>query len=160
MKTNYWFNRNRLLSGLRFVTTLLLVPSVLLISASSSRAGRAQTYHGTFTSGTFYCDGDPVSGPIVTGTWNLNIDPKTPAQVTLNVFYDGSHHLAFGYNAMMLVSYVDGVYTFTGLGDAATATLNTTVNPATFEWHVDFGVSCTDQTPYNTLTFFGVADRG
>jgi hypothetical protein len=127
MKTNYWFNRNRLLTGLRFVTALLLVPSVLLISASSSRA--AQTYHGTITSGTFYCDGAPVSGPIVTGIWNVNIDPATPAQVTLNVFYNGSHHLAFGYNKLMLVSYVDGVYTFTGFGDAVTATLNTTVNP-------------------------------
>ena len=53
----------------------------------------------------------------------MSIDPKTPAQVTLNVFYNGSHHLAFGYNALMLVSYADGVYVFTGLGDAATATL-------------------------------------
>ena len=57
----------------------------------------------------------------------MNIDPKTPALVTLNVFYDGSHHLAFGYNALMLVSYVDGVYVFAGFGDVATATLDTRV---------------------------------
>jgi hypothetical protein len=160
MKTNYCFNRNRLPSGLRFLTALLLVSSVLFISASSSRAERAPTYHGTITSGTFYCDGDPVSGPIVTGTWNVSIDPATPAQVTLNVFYDGGHHLAFGYNALMLLSYADGVYLFTGFGDAVTATLNTTVNPATFAWHVEFGVSCPDENPYNSMTFFGVADRG
>ena len=158
MKTNYWFNRNCLLSGLCFVTALLLVPSVLLIAASSSRA--AETYHGTITSGAFYCDGTQVSGPIVTGNWNVNIDPATPAQVTLNVFYNGSHHLSFGYNKLMLVSYVNGVYTFTGFGDSVTATLNTMVNPTTFEWRVALGVSCPNQNPYNSLKYFGVADRG
>src|SRR4029077_5311115 len=112
MKTNYWFNRNRLLSGLRFGPALLLVLSVLFISASSSQAERAQTYHGTLTGGTFLCDGTPVNGPIVTGTWNVIIDPRTPAQVTLNVFYNGGHHLAFGYNALMQVSFVNGVYVF------------------------------------------------
>jgi hypothetical protein len=159
MKTNYWFNRNRLLSGLCFVTALLLV-AVPFISASSSQAEPAQTYHGTLTGGTFLCDGTPVNGPIVTGTWNVIIDPQTPAQVTLNVFYNGGHHLAFGYNALMQVSFVNGVYVFSGFGDAATATLDTTANPATFSWHVELGVSCPDQNPYNSLTYFGVADRG
>jgi hypothetical protein len=137
MKTNYWFNRNRLLSGLCVVTALLLVPSVLFISASSSQAEAAQTYHGTLTGGTFLCDGTPVNGPIVTGTWNVNIDPQTPAQVTLNVFYNGGHHLAFGYNALMQVSFVNGVYVFSGFGDAATATLDTTANPVTFSTSSD-----------------------
>ena len=90
----------------------------------------------------------------------MNIDPATPAQVTLNVFYNGRHHLAFGYNGLMLVSYLDGVYTFSGFGDAAAATINTRVNPATFAWHVELGVSCPNQNPYNSLTYFGVADRG
>jgi hypothetical protein len=67
--------------------------------------------------------------------------------------------LAFGYNALMLVSYVNGVYTFSGFGAAVTVTLNTTVNPAAFSWHVELGVSCPDQNPRNSLTFFGVADR-
>ena len=97
---------------------------------------------------------------LVTVIWNVNIDPATPAQVTLNVFYNGGHHLAFGYNKLMLVSYVDGVYTFTGFEDSATATLNTMVNPATFEWRVALGVSCPNQIPYNSLKYFGVADRG
>ena len=88
------------------LTYIVAALSILVTSASSSQAAPAQTYHGTFTGGTFYCDGNPVAGPIVTGNWNVNIDPKTPAQVTLNVFYDGSHHLAFGYNALMLVSFV------------------------------------------------------
>ena len=143
------------------VTYVVAALSILVASASPSQAAPAQTYHGTFTGGTFYCDGTAVTGPIVTGNWNVNIDPKTPAQVTLNVYYDGSHHLAFGYNALMLVAYADGVYVFTGLGDAATATLDTNATPATFSWDVElFGVSCPDQYPYNSLTFIGVANRG
>jgi hypothetical protein len=115
------------------VLTLTAVILLVLVSlASSSQAEAAQTYHGTLTGGTFLCDGTPVNGPIVTGTWNVNIDPQTPAQVTLNVFYNGGHHLAFGYNALMQVSFVNGVYVFSGFGDAATATLDTTANPATF----------------------------
>ena len=145
------------ITALAAITVALLGPARLF---ASQPAEPAQTYHGTITGGAFYCDATPVSGPIVTGIWNVNIDPATPAQVTLNVFYNGSHHLAFGYNKLMLVSYVDGVYTFTGFEDSATATLNTMVNPATFEWRVALGVSCPNQNPYNSLKYFGVADRG
>ena len=160
IKTNYCLNRNRLLSGVRFVTALLVVSSVLFMSASSSQATRAQTYHCTLTGGTFYCDGNPVPLFTVTGNWNVNIDPKTPAQVTLNVFYDGSHHLAFGYNALMLLSYVDGVYVFSGFGDFATATLDTRAEPATFSWHVELGGGCPPEHPYDSLTYSGLATRG
>lgn len=143
------------------LTYIVAALSILVTSASSLPAAPAQTYHGTFTGGLFYCGGDQVAGPIVTGNWNVSIDPNTPAQVTLNVFYNGSHHLAFGYNALMLVSYVDGVYVFSGIGDAATATLDTNATPATFSWDVElFGVSCPDQYPYNSLTYFGLANRG
>jgi hypothetical protein len=144
----------------RILTLTAAILLVLVTSASSSQAEPAQTYHGALTGGTFFCDGTPVIGPIVTGMWNVIIDPQTSAQVTLNVFYNGSHHLAFGYNALMQVSLVNGVYVFSGFGDAATATLDTTANPATFSWHVELGVSCPNQNPYNSLTYFGVANRG
>ena len=161
MKTNYWFNRNHLLSALRFVTALLLVPSVLFISASSSPAVPGQTYHGTLTGGTFYCNGEESDfRPTVTGTWNLIIDPQTPAQLTLNVFVNGRHDVAFGNNALMLISHDDGVYVFSAFGGFAMATLDTSVTPSRFSWHVEFGVSCPDQNPFNSLTFFGVANRG
>jgi hypothetical protein len=142
---------------------LALIPVivfVLVTSVGSPLADAAQTYHGTFTGGTFFCNGNQVSGPTVTGIWNLNIDANTPAQVTLNVFYDGSHHLSFGYNRLMQVSFVNSVYVFSGFGDTATATLDTTTNPATFSWRVELGVSCPSQNPYNSLMFSGVADRG
>jgi len=132
----------------------------LVTLASSSPAAPAQTYHGTLTGGSFYCGGDQVAGPIVTGTWNLSIDPETPAQLTLDVFYNGSQHLAWGYNALILVSHVNGVYVFSAFGGITTATLDTNLTPARFCWHVELGVSCPDQYPYNSLTFSGVANRG
>ncbi|PYJ24981.1 MAG: hypothetical protein DME91_06370 [Verrucomicrobia bacterium] len=160
MKTYYWLGRNRLLSPLRFAIALLLI--VLVVSASSSSASPAQAYHGTITSGTFLCNGEPSGfNPTVTGTWNLSIDPKTPAQVTLTVFYNYSLHLALGYNALMLVSEncntAGCVYSFSGFGDSVTATLDTTMTPARFSWQVQLAGGCSPQRPYNSLTFFGVA---
>jgi hypothetical protein len=162
MKTYYWLNQNRFLSHLRFATALLLALSVLVILASSSSGAPAQTYHGTLTGGDFFCDGELLNPPpySVTGTWNLSIDPATPAQLTLDVFYNGSQHLAWGYNALILISYSEGVYVFSGFGGIATATLDTSVTPATFSWHVELGGGCTTQRPYNSLTFQGMADRG
>jgi len=139
----------------------ILVVLVLVGSASSLPAAPAQTYHGSLTGGTFYCGGTQVTGPIVTGTWNLTIDPETPAQLTLDVFYNGSQHLAWGYNALILISHIGNVYVFSAFEGTATATLDTTAPPpARFDWHVQLGVSCPNEYPYNSLTFSGVANRG
>jgi hypothetical protein len=140
------------------LTYIVAALSILVTSASWSPAAPAQTYHGTITSGEFLCESTPVPGPTVTGTWNVNIDPMTPAQVTLRVFYDGSHHLAFGYNALMLVWFADGVYVFSGFGDAVTVTLDTNEDPATFSWQVEFD-SCSPRG-YDSLTWVGIANRG
>ena len=150
---------NHIMKNKNILTCIVAAFSILVTSASSSLAVPAQTYHGTLTGGTFYCDGNPVPLFTVTGNWNVNIDPRTPAQVTLNVFYDGSHHLSFGYNALMLVSSSGGVYVFSGFGDSATATLDTNTTPATFSWHVELGGGCPPEHPYDSLTFFGVASR-
>ena len=88
----------------------------------------------------------------------MSIDPKTPAQVTLNVFYDGGHHLAFGYNALMQRP-IPAAFTYsrdlaTRLGNARYHT-----SPATFSWHVDLGVGCPPSHPYHSLTYLGVANR-
>jgi len=126
----------------------------------ASPAAPGETYHGTLTSGEFFCDSTPVPGPAVTGNWNVIIDPKTPAQVSLSVFYDGGHHLAFGYNALMLVWFANGVYVFSGFGDAVTVTLDTNKTPATFSWHVQLSGGCPAVRPYNSLSYLGVATRG
>jgi hypothetical protein len=89
-----------------------------------------------------------------------NPDPATPAQITLTVVYNDSPHLAFGYNALMLVSSSDdGVYVFSGFGDSVTVTLDTSVPPTTFSWHVQLSGGCPPARPYNSLTFFGVASH-
>src|SRR6185437_14455574 len=106
------------------ITVLAVITVALLGPARLSASQPAQTYYGTFTGGTFYCNGQESDfRPTVTGTWNLIIDPQTPAQLTLNVFVDGRHDVAFGYNALMLISYADGVYVFSAFGGFATATL-------------------------------------
>jgi hypothetical protein len=143
------------------ITALAAITVALLGPARLSASQPAQTYHGTFTGSTFYCNGEESDfRPTVTGTWNLTIDPQTPAQLTLNVFVNGRHDVAFGNNALILISDADGVYVFLAFGGFATATLDTSVTPARFSWHVQFGVSCPDQNRFNSLTFFGVADRG
>jgi hypothetical protein len=143
------------------LTYIVAAFSIFVASASSSLAMPGQTYQGTLTGSTFYCNGEESDfRPTVTGTWNLIIDPQTPAQLTLDVFVDGRHDVAFGNNALMLISFSGGVYVFSAFGGFATARLNTSVTPARFSWHVDFGVSCPDQNPFDSLTFFGVADRG
>ena len=103
----------------------------LLFAATANlfAANPAQTYSGVLNGGQFFCAGTPVQTPIISGVWTVSIDPNTPAQVTLNVFYDGRHHLAFGYNALMLQSYSGGFYIFAGFGDSATAVLTQTSRP-------------------------------
>jgi hypothetical protein len=61
------------------LTYIVAAVAILMTSASSSQAAPARTYHGTLTGGTFYCDGNPVPLFTVTGNWNVNIDPATPA---------------------------------------------------------------------------------
>jgi len=141
------------------LTYIVAALSILVISASWSLAAPAQTYHGTLTSGEFLCGSTPVPGPAVTGNWNVIIDPKTPAQVSLNVFYDGGHHRAFGYNALMLVGFANGIYMFSGFGDAVTVTLDTTKTPATFSWLVHLSGGCPAERPYDSLSYLGVATR-
>ncbi|SRR6266545_7621562 len=153
--------------NIQFHRIPMILTGVILLMfatlASSSPPPPAQTYHGTLTHGEFYCGNIQVSGPVVIGTWNLSIDPATPAQLTLNVFYNGSHHLAWGYNALILDPSESGggVYVFLGFEGIATATLNT--NDATFSWNVDLsqlGVTCDPtENSYNYLTFFGVVSR-
>ena len=70
------------------LTYIVAAVAILVTSASSSQAARAQTYHGTLTDGTFYCDGNPVPLFTVTGNWNVNIDPgDAGSRLTLNVFH-------------------------------------------------------------------------
>src|SRR5258705_12263823 len=79
--------KNHIMKSRKNILTYIVAAlSILLTSASSSPAAPAQTYHGTLTGSTFYCNGEESDfRPTVTGTWNLIIDPQTPAQLTLTL---------------------------------------------------------------------------
>src|SRR4030095_17037035 len=105
-----------------------IVASLLLAGTASSFAA-AQTYSGTINGGQFFCAGTPIPTPIISGFWTVSIDPNTPAQVTLNVFYDGKHHLAFGYNALRLQSYPAAFTPFWASATAPRQRLIQTIRP-------------------------------
>ena len=152
------------------LTHLVAAVAMLVISASSSLGTQPlqppQNYTGSLTHGEFVsCDGQVLDPPAyaVAGTWVLNIDAMTQAQVpppahlTMVVFRDGGIYLVFPQVGLMPVSFQGGVYTYT-YGSEVMATLDTNTTPATFFWHVEFTDNCTLR-PYGSLTYFGVANN-
>ena len=152
------------------LTYIVAAVSILVISASSSLGTQPlqppQNYTGSLTHGEFVsCEGQILDPPAysVGGTWVLNIDMMTQAQVpppahlTMVVFRDGGIYLVFPQVALMAVSLEDGIYTYT-YGTQVTATLDTNTTPATFAWHVEFDDNCTLRS-YGSLTYFGVANN-
>ncbi len=157
-------NRNNIL------TYIIAAVVTLVMSASSSWGTQPlqppQNYTGMLTHGVFIsCEGQVLNPPAysVAGTWVLNIDAMTQAQVpppanlTMVVFRDGSIYLWFPHVALTPVSLQDGIYTYT-YGTQVTATLDTNSTPATFTWHVVFNDNCTLRS-YGSLTYFGVANN-
>jgi hypothetical protein len=151
------------------ILTYIIAAVVTLVMSASSSWGTQplqppQNYTGMLTHGVFVsCEGQVLNPPAysVAGTWVLNIDAMTQAQVpppanlTMVVFRDGSIYLVFPQVALTPVSLQDGIYTYTW-GTQVTATLDTNTTPATFAWHVEFDDNCTLRN-YGSLTYFGVA---
>jgi hypothetical protein len=142
---------------------------VLATLASSSHASRPQTYSGMLTQSEFFCDGNLIDPQYsVTGTWILSIDATTadpnlppPASLTLIVFREGftRPYVLVPHVELTPVSFEEGVYTYSW-GPSVTVTLDTTTDPATFSWNVDFHRCCGTQgctNLYNMLAFVGVA---
>ena len=152
------------------ILTYIVAAIVALVASASSSLGTQplqppQNYTGSLMHGEFVsCDGQILDPPAysVAGTWVLNIDTMTEAQVpppahlTMVVFRDGSIYLVFPHVELMPVSLQDGIYTYT-YGSEVTAILDTNTTPATFFWHVEFTDNCTLRT-YRSLTYFGVAN--
>jgi hypothetical protein len=153
------------------ILTYIVAAFSMLVTLASSSLGvpplqPPQNYTGSLTHGEFVsCDGQILNPPAysVGGTWVLNIDSMTQAQVpppahlTMVVFRDGSIYLVFPYIALTPISLQDGVYTYT-FGPEVTATLDTNTTPATFFWHVEFTDNCTLRN-YGSLTYFGLANN-
>jgi hypothetical protein len=148
-----------------------IVAALSLVTSASWSPGAPplqppQNYTGLLTHGEFLsCDGQILNPPAysVDGTWVLNIDTMTqaqvppPAHVTMVVFRDGSRYLVFPYIELTPISLQDGVYTYTN-GTQVTVTLDTNTTPATFSWHVEFTDNCTLRS-YQSLTYVGVANN-
>lgn len=67
----------------------LLVPSAL--------AAPAEVYHGSFTSVSHVgCTTPLTTEPTVTGDWHISSPGGSSAVLTVNIFVDGRHHVAFG----------------------------------------------------------------
>ena len=155
-------------NGKNILTYIVAAVAILVTSASSSLGTQPlqppQNYTGHLTHGEFVsCEGQILNPPAyaVAGTWVLNIDAMTQAQVpppahlTMVVFRDGARYLVFPQVPLTPLSLQDGIYTYT-FGPQVTATLDTNTTPATFAWHVVFDDNCTLRS-YGTLTYFGVA---
>lgn len=113
-------------------------------------AADAATYHGRITAGTFACDATPATPyESVEGTWNLNVGGGT-AVVTINVFYDGSHHLSFGMNGGVVVGDEPLTVTF--------GTARLMIDGDAFVWSTPAG-TCGTGHPYDQLTYLGDLGR-
>jgi hypothetical protein len=152
------------------LTYVVAAVASLVISASSSLGvpplQPPQNYTGSLTHGEFVsCEGQILNPPAyaVGGTWALNIDAMTqaqvppPARLTMVVFRDGNRYLVFPGVQLTPVSLQNGIYTYTW-GAQVEATLDTNTTPATFAWHVVFYDNCTLRS-YASLTYFGLANN-
>jgi hypothetical protein len=160
---------NHIMKNRKSIVTYIGAAVALLVTPASSSWGTQplqppQNYTGVLTHGEFVsCDGQVLDPPAyaVGGTWVLNIDAMTQAQVpppahlTMVVFRDGSIYLVFPHIELTPVSLENGIYTYTW-GTQVTATLDTNTTPATFAWHVVFDDNCTLRS-YGSLTYVGVA---
>jgi hypothetical protein len=139
--------------GLRYSRLLAPVVAValLLALAAPAAAGEADTnYHGTFDVAAFSCGVKDVGAPTLSGVWNLNTHGKTGV-VTMNVAYDGSHHLSFGMSGGTVATTNDGVVVSFGTAVA-------TVSPGRFTWSTPVA-PCTESHPYDHVTYRGAVDR-
>jgi hypothetical protein len=161
---------NHIMKNRKNILTYIVAALSILVTSASSSPGAPplqppQNYTGMLTHGEFIsCDGQILNPPpySVDGTWVLNIDTMTQAQVpppahlTMVVFRDGGPYLLFPHIELTPMSLEDGIYTYT-YGPQVMVTLDTNTTPATFSWHVEFDDNCTVRS-YRSLTYVGVAN--
>ena len=150
------------------LAAILLALAAFTTSSSSAAPPPTvpQNHSGTLTHGEFISCAGALLPPAyaVDGTWVLNIERMTQAQVpppahlTLLVFRDGNNYLLFPHIPLTPVSLVNGVYTYS-FGPSVTVSLDTNTLPATFSWHVGFTDGCTLRA-YKSLSYVGVANQG
>ena len=131
------------------------VAIVLAIAVSApAAAGTGFTYHGLIGGASFSCGGSAIASPYETvdGSWNLNVSGST-AVITINVSYDGRHHLSFGMPGGTVESATRDA-AIVSFGDATA-----TVSGGDFAWSLPLGYACPDPFAYDALTYLGTVGR-
>ena len=129
----------------------VVAAALLLALAAPAAADEADTnYHGTFDAAAFACGVTAIDAPVLGGVWNLNTHGKTGV-VTMNVVYDGSHHLSFGMNGGVVATTSSGVVVTFGTAIA-------TLSGDRFTWSTPVA-TCTPTHPYDHVTYGGAVDR-
>ena len=134
----------------RRIAPLVATAMVLAFAVPAVADGTNVNYHGSFDTAAFTCATAPVAAPALDGVWNLNTNGKT-AVVTMNVSYDGTHHLAFGMNGGVVTETSSGVKVAFGTAVAI-------VSGDHFTWSTPVA-ACTALHPYDHITYGGTLDR-
>lgn len=135
-----------------FVGALLASLCALVTTASASRT---TTYHGVFSGPVVYtgCTTTPPQA-IASGTWNVALHGSTDATVTVNIFVDGKHHVAYGGTFPQLTAQ-DG-QTFAVSIPTAAGPLVVSLTGHTFTYEIApysaFGMSCQSVVYAGTLS--------
>lgn len=131
------------------------VAIVLAIAVSApAAAGTGLTYHGLIDGASFSCQGSPIASPyeMVDGSWNLNVSGST-AVITINVSYDGRHHLSFGMPGGIVESATRDSASVSFGGATAT------VGGGGFAWSLPLGYECPTDVAYDALVYEGTVGR-
>ncbi len=139
---------------MRRLLVLLAVPALAVALATPASAGGPVTvYHGTFDGPTVHhsctVPEDWQTGgedePLVTGNWSVVFrDGKAPV-VTVNMFLEGRHHIAYG-----------GAWTDSTYEDSANWSVSAPVaGGGTVTMTLDGGELTYTVTPYHLASYYG-----
>lgn len=139
----------------RWLSAVALVSAVALTGVIAAGATGTTTYHGTFAGPVVYqgCGG---SAPTVLagGTWSVALHEQGDANVSVNIFADGKHHVSFGGTFAQLPAqkgelFAVGIPTEAG---PLTVSLKGTAFTYRIAPYDAFGLSCKSVTYSGVLT--------
>ena len=143
---------------MRTRATTAVVGALLAVGAgglpASATGHPTATYHGSFTGPVVFlkggapCPGAPV-GAVATGGWSLKDRDGKTAILSVNIFVNGAHHVAFG--AALPVTVVDGATFAAGPLTTLAGDLRVWVAGDTFTYQI---------TPYTALDGSYTCDSG
>jgi hypothetical protein len=138
----------------RLLLSLALGAVALVAASASATAGVTTSYHGIFSGPVAYqgCTSQPPV-TIAGGRWSVVLHDRTDAVLTVNIFTNGEHHVAFGAPVPAIEP---------GPGDTFAVALETLAGPlvvrltgTTLTYRISpydaFGIACDSVTYFGTL---------